>query len=653
MKTINKSLLIAALGAVSLGFISCNNDKYLEVNHYDILPADVMFTDQNHALSGLNGIYDCLFPDGDIADGWNYKPQLFLGCHPVLDTQATGWDVNWGIQNWSADEEELRKGWQYAYRAIDRCNVFLAGLESSGDENWEAYKSMRGQAKALRAYFYIFLAQNWGKVPTLSTGETYVTNPEKAAVENDLELWDFIIEDLKDAANDLDWTPYNNEYGRATKGMALSYLGEAYLWKAFRARANNDEATSNSCIKDAKDALEQVVNSGIYELNRSYSTLWDGDEAWSKEAVWQVVMDMGKGNYASYSTDAHSFVSFFSASTNGGGGWGSQYNSWELYFLFEKGDKRRDYSFCTSPVAELPEDYRGATTYGYNPFVQCCIGHDGPDGAVQDNINDLTTPIHKENNSFMFFKDGEFGPAVWSMKYWRLARCQWDIPHSPAHFYYKRYSGVLLDYAECLFRLNGENDEKGWEIIDQIRNRAFGNLEVGHADELTAKYTPYYRDHASEASWGYSGYDNSREYYPVPFSTETAIVPKAKDYYTDMTNNGMKITLNGKEETLCLPFSGKAKAWEVALLQERRKEFNQEWNLKHDLFRSNILKTHIECDYPKGVGLPKSDPNKYFNWHYYRDWEPNEAKYFMPIPTDELLKNKLLKQNPIYTTTGE
>jgi hypothetical protein len=654
MKTINKSLLIAALGVATLGFTSCGED-FLEVNHYDILPADVMYASEANAQSGLTGIYDCLFPDGTIADGWNYKPQLFLGCHPTLDTQATGWDVNWGIQNWTADEEELRKGWQYAYRAVDRANVFLAGLEGSGAENtWSSYKYMRGEAKALRAYFYMFLAQNWGKVPALSTGETYVTNPTKPAVENDMELWDFIITDLKDATADLNWTPYNGEYGRATKGMAESYLAEAYMWKAFRARAAGDNATSTAALQLAKAALEDVINSGTYELNRSYSTLWDGDEAWSKEAVWQVVMDMGKGNYANWGLDSHIFNNFFSASTNGGGGWGSQYNSWELYFLFEKGDKRRDYSFCTSPIAELPEEYRCPQTYGYNPFVQCTIGLDGPDGKVQDNLNDRTAPVHAENNNFMFRNsDGEYAPAVWTMKYWRLARCQWDIPHSPCHYYYKRYSGVLLDYAECLFRLNGDDDATAWSIIDKIRNRAFGNDEVGYADELTAKFTPYYKNMASEAQWGYGGYDSSRDYYPVPFSTQTVTVPPAKKVYTDMVNNGMKVNITGTEETLCKPFAGKAKAWEVALLQERRKEFNQEWNLKHDLFRSEILKTHVECDYPKGVGLPKDNPNKSKNWHYYRDWEPNEAKYFMPIPTDELLKNKALKQNPVYLTVVE
>lgn len=41
----------------------------------------------------------------------------------------------------------------------------------------------------------------------------------------------------------------------------------------------------------------------------------------------------------------------------------------------------------------------------------------------------------------------------------------------------KRYAGVLLDYAECCFRTNDE--ATGWEIIKQIRNRAWEIWKLG------------------------------------------------------------------------------------------------------------------------------------------------------------------------------
>jgi hypothetical protein len=158
----------------------------------------------------------------------------------------------------------LGKGYCYTYRAIGRANEFLAGLEKSGLDKSEAviktdgYRFLDGEARALRAYFYMFLAENWGRVPMLATGETFITTPNKAKADTDDETWNFIIEDLKKAAAELDWAPHNNQYGRATKGMALSYLGEAYLWKAYKARVNGEgEAKSTENIRLAKAALKR------------------------------------------------------------------------------------------------------------------------------------------------------------------------------------------------------------------------------------------------------------------------------------------------------------------------------------------------------------------------------------------------------------
>lgn len=627
MKKIYKTLFIATIGAVTFSTTSCNNNDFLDVDHYTILPSDQIFKSEADASKGLTGCYDILFPEGTDADSWNFKPQLFFGCHPTLDTQATGWDKQWCVQQWLANDGDVAKAWKYTYRGISRCNDLIAGLESTeAAKSWASEKYLDGEARALRAYFYMFLAENWGKVPMLSTGETYINTPNKASAETDDEEWDFIIADLKQAAEELDWVPYNSEYGRCTKGMALSYLGEAYLWKAYKARVNGDgDAKSTENIKLAKDALEQVVTSGTYELARSFSTLWDVDEAWPKEAVWQVVMDMGKGNYGKWDTDAHIFTNFFAGSTNGGGGWGSEYLSWELYFLYENGDKRRDASMCTNPVPELNndqyKDYKSTYCYGYNPFLQQVIK------------NAVAT-----NNEFKYNNGGDYAPGIWTLKLWRNQRCQWTNPHEPCHFYYKHYSGVLLDYAECLFRINGKNDATAWAIIDKIRDRAFGNQEVGHASELDQQFTQYYK--SLQGLGGYEGYV-APETYPIPFNTKTVKVPDAKTYYTNFAS---------EDNWLHKSFTAKGlEPWQVALGEERRKEFSSEWNLKADLQRSDFLIPHVECDYPKGVGVSNTDASQDgTNWHYYRDWDFNEKKLVMPIPTDEILRNKLIQQNPGY-----
>ena len=101
----NKIKILYAVVSVLtfIGISSCNNDEFLTVDHYSILPADQMFKSDEDAKAGLVGCYDLMLPSGDVdGDGnidyngdWGFKPNLFVGGHPTMDTQATGWDKDW------------------------------------------------------------------------------------------------------------------------------------------------------------------------------------------------------------------------------------------------------------------------------------------------------------------------------------------------------------------------------------------------------------------------------------------------------------------------------------------------------------------------------------------------------------------------------
>jgi starch-binding outer membrane protein, SusD/RagB family len=612
MKKISKILFTVAGVLFLFGMDSCNEKEFLNVDHYSIIPADQMFKTDADAKAGLVGCYDYMLPSGD-ADGdgnadddgdWGFKPNLFVGGHPTMDTQATGWDKDWNVQNWSAGSPELLSGWKQCYAAIGRCNTFLDGL-AKADKITPALKtSLDGQARSIRAFFYMWLAKCFGRVPMLEAGETYINTPNKARAANYAEMWDFIIADLKKAAEELEWDPLDNEYGRCTKGFALSYLGEAYMWKAYRIPA---EANANYAL--AKTALEQVINSGRYELNPSFTTLWDPGAVWTKECIWEEVLDEGsQWNGWNNLMDAHAWVTYFTACP-ARGGWGSLYLSWEWWSSYEQGDKRREASGVTGNVSNIDPAWKSATNYGYNPYLQ------------EDIMNDAAT------SHYHFVNGGEPAPAIWSLKYWRTCRANWAAMWGPQQIYYKRYSNVLFDYAECLFRLNGEGDAKAWDIIKDIRDRAFGNKEVGKKASLTATYLPYYSQLAT-----FYGAPALTE-YPLPFNETTVTVPDAKVYYTQLK----------AEKGFTSP------VWLVALGQERRKEYNAEWCLAPDLIRSGFIEDHIIHNYPKGVGFSNLEVEKAKNsWNTFRDFDFKILKMDMPIPTEELLKNKLCDQNEAY-----
>ncbi len=619
MKKIAKIFYTIAGTLLLLGINACDED-FLVVEQPDILDPQQMFRSDEDALAGLVGCYDMMYPAGDAdkdgsRDGsgdWGIKPNLFIGCHPTMDTQATGWDKDWNVQNWDPSSAELLNGWIHAYNAISRCNNFLAGLAETEEITDTLKVTLDGEARGIRAFFYMWLAKAFGRVPMLATGEDYNNSPAKARAETYAEMWDFIIDDLKIAAENLDWDPLNRQYGRITKGFAYAFLGEAYMWKAYRVPA---EAQANYTLAAA--ALLEVIESGKYELNPSFTTLWDPGAVWTKECIWEAVYDHGNDWENPGTTyDNWTFHTFFTACPEAGG-WGTLYLSWEWWSCYEPGDKRREASGVTGEVAGINPDWKSATNYGVHPYLQDSLA---------------TYKTAKLSKHYHFNMSGEAGPSIWSNKTWRTTKAQWiGTMYSPQQVYYKRYANVLLDYAECLFRLNGEDDAIAWGYIDQIRERAWGNLEVGKSAELTATYLPYYQKlHA---------YYITKEQpvvvpteYPLPFNETTVTVPDAQTYYTQLK----------ADKGFASP------VWLVALGQERRKEFNAEWCLAPDMIRSGFIEDHINTNYPKGAGVPNTDPAVWDTWNTYRTFDFNIQKMDMPIPTDELMKNPLCDQNEAY-----
>jgi tetratricopeptide (TPR) repeat protein len=539
-------------GALLVAGSSCG-EKFLETDYYNILPSDFMYDNEANVLAGLNGIYDTFYPDkngeGD-AVVWGLKPQVFIACHPTLDCQASGWDNELCRHEWRADKDMFLNAWQITYSAISRINRFMEGLESveaslfaEGDKT---KKEIEAEVRGIRAYNYFFLAKTYGRVPMLKTGETYSTTPSKPRPETMQETYDLIIEDFKYAADILDWRPYKNQYGRITKGMCKAYLAQVYMYL--------------EDFQTAKGLLEEIINSNVYSLNPCYGMIFNYGSAWTSESVWEVMYpmhaDMGWG--ATGRTDAAMWYGFMCA-TPEHGGWGSLYISHEFVNSFEDGDKRKQYSVVA----------KGET----NPFTNETVG--------------VTTGFTDD------LVGGEKMPNNYSLKYWRHHPGSDNIVYDPISLQFLRYAQVLLDYAECCFQT--ADAPKGWEYIEKIRDRAWGNLETTLADDA----------------------------FVLPLNRTTVPVPDAQAYYTEYKAE--------KGYT--------SEVWKVALAIERRHEFSAEFSLYQDLCRMGIIKEFLDNEYPIGQTLS----NRQFTF------DPNHMIF--PIPTKEILANEAITnadQNPGY-----
>ena len=135
MKTRYFMIGAALCSTMGLGLTSCDNEKFLDVNQYEVVASDASFENDANAKKGLNGVYDMMFPNDNFDGDWGFKPNLFTGCHPTIDTQATGWDKNWNVQAWNSGSTELLGGWKHVYHGIVRANDYLAGLAAAPEDN--------------------------------------------------------------------------------------------------------------------------------------------------------------------------------------------------------------------------------------------------------------------------------------------------------------------------------------------------------------------------------------------------------------------------------------------------------------------------------------------------------------------------------------
>lgn len=549
-----KKHIFNILAAIALtgSLASCGED-FLKIDHYDILEPDVLFKSEKNIIQGLNGVYDMFYPEwgdnpSDVQKSWNIKPQLAFSNYPALDCQASGWDNEFTRHEWRADKDMFYEGWKQCYKAIDRANRFLANMEhvdpSIFAEGEKTKNIIIAECRAIRAFFYSFLAQNFGRLPMLMTGDTYTSSPDKPRAENTSITWDLIIEDFQFAVNTLDWEPWKAQKGRITKGMAKAYLAQAFMY--------------NQKFADAKRELGDIIESNRYRLNPCYGQIHQEDQYWDAESIWEITYPHhGNLNWgAEGKTDALWWPAYLTASPEYGG-WGSLYISHEFCRSFEEGDKRLVYS-----VVQRNQKH---------PFTGEVIG---------------ANPGFDED-----FVSSELMPNNYCIKLWKRKPGSNGIVMNPQSAIWLRYAAILLNYAECCF----ETGEDGWKYIDQVRNRAWGNLEVNLAQEE----------------------------FPVELNRTTVSVPDAKTFYARYkADKGYQ-----------------SEDWKVALTIERRHEFLAEYSFWYDLCRTNMAQEFLDREYPKGAGYTK---RKF-------DFDPNRMIY--PIPTDEIKKNNAINQedqNPGY-----
>ncbi len=152
--------------------------------------------------------------------------------------------------------------WKELYKGIYRANIVLEKIGAvTMDETLK--KQMIAEAKFLRAMYHFDLLKVYGDIPIVD----HVLEPSeyKQARKPVSEVLHFIENDLKQAYPDLPLMYGNNDYGRVTKGAAMSLLTKALIFESSYAHINLYPNTQEKWDEALKMA-EAVMDLGVYEL---------------------------------------------------------------------------------------------------------------------------------------------------------------------------------------------------------------------------------------------------------------------------------------------------------------------------------------------------------------------------------------------------
>lgn len=320
----------------------------------------------------------------------------------------------------------INGAWVDNYNGIFQCNDLLDNPGQSA--------ANIAQLRVVRAYFYWRLLDLFGRVKIIT--QVGVDAPQATRAQ----VYNFVEQELLAALPDL--PAGRGEYARASQGAANALLARLYL--------NAAVYKGSPEWQKAIDAADAVINSGVYTLNPNYADVFSPRNVNDQEHIFVAPFDESTGtgmNFAQMTLHYPSQLTYRLQQQP----WNGYSTLEEFYNSYSNDDKRKAANFIAGPQVDL----------NGNPILDLAFDKADEDGAA---IN-YTPAIN------------ELAPNGSRQAGARLGKFSFKIGQSPEmdnDFPLLRYGEVLLNKAEAVARLNGNNfsNPTTLSLVNQIRSRA-------------------------------------------------------------------------------------------------------------------------------------------------------------------------------------
>lgn len=272
----------AAICLLAVTMTGCS--KWLDVQPYDKISEDELFSTESGFQRLLNGIYIDLNDDALYGRTLTVEMVELLAYNYKIDDDPTYWGdyINLRDRNFTSDywRRRLDDTWNKAYALIRNCNTLLENMELHREVfTGDNYNLIRGEALALRALLHFDMFRLFGPV--------YKNDPEGISIPycttTDLQVQELLpaneviqrlLDDLNEAArclqNDPIFTddplapaPVDGSVFTAYRALRLNYYAVQALLARVYYYAASDESSENTpqYVEKAIACADAVISS--------------------------------------------------------------------------------------------------------------------------------------------------------------------------------------------------------------------------------------------------------------------------------------------------------------------------------------------------------------------------------------------------------
>jgi hypothetical protein len=453
----NKIISLAFLTTMLFLLNNCSEDELLDKSPQDAPNSSNFFIDAASARKADVAIFT------DWTSYYMYQDMMLIYLDVMSDDSYCRLNSAWTIalMTWdftasgSVQDNMFNNWWTSIYASINDACFAIDYIPTSSDPKFtpELQKKYIGVAKMMRGFAYLYLTTLWGDVPLhknfiTNVADSYVAKSPKS------EILQFVIEDLKYAAENIPDTWTGDDQGLPAKAAAAGLLAKAYLYA-------NDYPDAEIAAKNALD----IADASGYGLMDDYIEMMSYESQPNKEFIFTMNF---LPNDATMTLSNRMTVRricrdapYFIQDEFMGRGWGSAIPTRDLYDAFEPGDTRREASMWA------PGDFY-------------CIHH-GSTQVYKNNYTGITT-TYNDGDSIKY-------QAGWSPSNLNTRK----VVHSILGLGYVendgydipilRYAELLLFYGEALIENNKISE--GMAQINKVRARPSVNMPPLSASDQT------------------------------------------------------------------------------------------------------------------------------------------------------------------------